>query len=42
VAARSEARQRRDWAESDRLRAELDAAGVIVEDGPTGSSWRRK
>jgi cysteinyl-tRNA synthetase len=42
VAARSEARQRREWAESDRLRAELDAAGVIVEDGPTGSSWRRK
>jgi cysteinyl-tRNA synthetase len=36
------ARQRRDFAESDRLRAEIEKLGIIVEDGPGGSSKYRK
>ncbi len=42
VKARSEARQRRDWAAADRLREELLGLGVIVEDGPTGTIWKLK
>lgn len=42
VAARVEARGRKDWAEADRLREALGAKGVEVLDGPAGSTWRRK
>lgn len=43
VSARSAARAAKNWAESDRLRDELAAAGVIVEDKPGGkATWRRK
>ena len=42
VAARIEARRQRNWAESDRIRDELAAAGVLLEDGPGGTTWRRK
>jgi len=42
VAARVEARARKDWAEADRLREALAAKGVEVLDGPAGSTWRRK
>jgi cysteinyl-tRNA synthetase len=41
VQARVEARAARDWAEADRLRALLSEAGVVIEDGPTGTRWRR-
>ena len=40
VAARTEARRERNWAESDRIRDELTGHGVILEDGPAGTSWR--
>jgi cysteinyl-tRNA synthetase len=40
VAARTEARQARDWAESDRIRDLLAGHGVVLEDGPAGTSWR--
>ena len=40
VNARFQARQDRNWAEADRLRAELAARGVEVTDGKDGSSWR--
>ena len=39
LAARQQARGRRDWAESDRIRDDLAALGVTVEDGPDGAAW---
>ena len=41
IAARSAARAAREWAESDRIRDQLAAAGVILEDGAGGTRWRR-
>jgi len=41
VAARAAARAARDWARSDRLRDELAALGVAVEDTRDGQRWRR-
>jgi cysteinyl-tRNA synthetase len=39
--ARAAARAGRDWAASDRLRDELAAAGIVVEDSRDGQRWRR-
>ena len=39
--ARDAARAARDWAASDRLRDELAARGVAVEDTRDGQRWRR-
>jgi cysteinyl-tRNA synthetase len=41
VAAREAARAARDWAESDRIRDELAALGIAVEDTRDGQRWRR-
>jgi cysteinyl-tRNA synthetase len=41
VAARAAAKKERDFAEADRIRAELAAQGVLLEDSPTGTIWRR-
>ncbi len=41
IEAREEARAERRWADADRLRDELEAAGVVVEDTPTGTHWKR-
>jgi cysteinyl-tRNA synthetase len=41
VEARAQARAARDWAASDRLRDELAASGIIVEDTRDGQRWRR-
>ena len=40
VGARTAARKARDFKESDRIRDELLARGVVLEDGPAGTSWR--
>ncbi len=37
---RQAARDARDWARADALRAELDARGIAVMDGPEGSTWK--
>ncbi len=42
VALRIEARRARNWAESDRIRDELSANGVVLEDGASGTTWRRR
>ncbi|WP_298713502.1 cysteine--tRNA ligase [Micrococcus sp. 2A] len=40
IAARAEARAAKDWAAADRIRDALAAAGVVVEDGAEGATWR--
>jgi len=40
IARRTAARKARDWAEADRLRDELTAMGVAIEDRPEGTVWR--
>ena len=41
IAARLAARKAKNYAEADRIRADLESAGVILEDGPRGTTWRR-
>jgi cysteinyl-tRNA synthetase len=40
LAERAEARRRKDYAESDRIRDRLAEAGVVIEDGPQGTRWK--
>src|SRR5579859_766101 len=42
VGARDAARAAKDWAQADRIRAELTALNVEVMDGPAGATWRMK
>jgi cysteinyl-tRNA synthetase len=41
IEARLAARRARNYAEADRIRKELEASGVVLEDGPAGTTWRR-
>ncbi|MBK5298177.1 MAG: cysteine--tRNA ligase [Vicinamibacteria bacterium] len=42
IEERQAARRRRDFAAGDRIRDELASRGIILEDGPGGTRWKRK
>jgi cysteinyl-tRNA synthetase len=41
IAARLAARKAKNWAEADRIRDDLKAKGIILEDGAGGTTWKR-
>jgi len=41
IEQRTAAKQEKNWAEADRIRDELQAQGIILEDGASGTTWRR-
>jgi cysteinyl-tRNA synthetase len=41
IEARLAARKAKDWPEADRIRKDLADQGILLEDGPGGTTWRR-
>jgi cysteinyl-tRNA synthetase len=42
ISARNEARKSKNFKESDRIRDELAAKGIVLKDGPSGTTWEVK
>ncbi len=42
IEARATARKEKNWAEADRIRDELKAMGIVLEDTPQGVKWHRE
>ena len=42
IAARTQARKDKNWAEADRIRDEIKAMGIVLEDTPQGVKWHRE
>jgi cysteinyl-tRNA synthetase len=42
IGERHEARRQRDWKRADEIRESLASMGIVVEDGPNGTTWRMK
>ncbi len=42
IEARTQARKERNWAEADRIRDELKAQGIVLEDTPQGVKWHKE
>ncbi|SHO58836.1 cysteine--tRNA ligase [Vibrio quintilis] len=42
IRIRNESRAAKDWAQADMARDKLTEMGIVLEDGPEGTTWRRK
>lgn len=42
IKQRNDARSSKDWALADSARDQLNELGIVLEDGPQGTTWRRK